>query len=64
LCMLFFFRNFAYDKTLRSRMATVREGLKKTQTLQMTFVTTFGVKQNMYSGIVQSEVTLADLFSD
>jgi len=52
----------AYDKTLRSRMATVREGLKKTQTLQMTFVTTFGVKQNMYSGIVQSEVTLADLF--
>lgn len=54
----------AYDKTLRSRLSLVRDGLKKTQTLQLTFVTTFGVKQNMYSGIVQSEVTLDDLFAD
>lgn len=51
-----------YDKTLRSRLALVREKMKKTETLQLTFVTTFGVKQNMYSGIVQSEVNLDDLF--
>ena len=51
-----------YDKTLRARMALVKETLKRTQTLQLTFVTTFGVKQNMYSGIVQSQVTLDDLF--
>ena len=51
-----------YDMTLRNRLSYVREGLKKTQNLQLTFATTFGVKQNMYSGIVQSEVTLEDLF--
>jgi len=51
-----------YDKTLRNRLAQVREGLKKTQNLQLTFVTTFGVKKNIYSDIVQSEVTLEGLF--
>jgi len=53
----------SYDKTLRNRMSLVREGLNKTQTLQLTFVTTFGVKTNMYSGIVQSEVIMEDLFN-
>lgn len=47
---------------LRHRIATVAAGLKKTQSLQLTFITTFGVKQNMYSGIMQSEVTIDDLF--
>lgn len=51
-----------YDKVLRNRMAIVRNQLKKSQTLQLTLVTTFGVKPNMYSGIVQSEVVLDDLF--
>lgn len=50
-----------YDKTLRSRLALVRDKMKKTENLQLTFVTTFGVRQNMYSGIVQSEVILDDL---
>lgn len=52
----------SYDKTLRGRMALLKETIKKTQTLQLTFVTTFGLKHNIYSGIVQSEVTLDDLF--
>lgn len=30
--------------------------------LHLTFVTTYGVKRNMYSSIVQSEVTMDDLF--
>ena len=51
-----------YDRTLRSRLALVRDKIKKTESLQLTFVTTFGVKQNLYSGIVQSEVILDDLF--
>ena len=51
-----------YDKTLRSKPALVREKMKKTETLQLTFVTAFGIKQNMYSGIVQSEVIPDDLF--
>ena len=52
----------AYDRTLRSRMESVRQKLKKSQTLYLTFVTTFGLKQNLYSGCVQSEVTLDSLF--
>lgn len=52
----------SYDMILRNRIATVTTGLKKTQSLQLTFITTFGVKQNMYSGIVQSEVSIDDLF--
>lgn len=52
----------SYDRTLRYRMETVRQKIKKTQQLHLTFVTTFGVKQNMYSGCVQSNVTLDDLF--
>ena len=31
-------------------------------TLLLTMVTTYGVRQNMYSGIVQSQVLLDDLF--
>ena len=32
-------------------------------TLQLTFITTYGVKKNKYSGIVQNEVTMDDLFA-
>lgn len=47
---------------LRQRINAIMSRLKSTQSLQLTFITTFGVKHNMYSGIVQSEVTLDDLF--
>lgn len=43
-------------------METIRQKLEKTQKLHLTFVTTFGVRQNMYSGLIQSQVTLDDLF--
>ena len=52
----------SYDVTLRDRINAIMLRLKSTQSLQLTFITTFGVKRNMYSGIVQSEVTLDDLF--
>ena len=52
----------SYDVTLRHRINAIMSRLKSTQSLQLTFITTFGVKRNMYSGIVQSEVTLDDLF--
>lgn len=61
-CMDEFSIDKSYDRTLRSRMETVRNRLKKTSQLQLTFVTTFGVKRNMYSGSVQSQLTLDDLF--
>lgn len=52
----------AYDMTLRHRISLLQENIQKTQNVHMTFITTFGVKKNMYSGIVQKEVTLDDLF--
>lgn len=51
-----------YDLVLRNRINMLRERLKKNQIVHLTFVTTYGVKYNAYSGIVQSEVTLDDLF--
>ena len=33
------------------------------KTLLMTMMTTYGIKDNMHSGVVQSEVTLDDLFA-
>ena len=52
----------SYDMTLRHRINAIMSRLKSTQSLQLTFITTFGVNYNMYSGIVQSEITLDELF--
>ncbi|MCF0173066.1 MAG: hypothetical protein HUJ91_04975 [Bacteroidales bacterium] len=52
----------AYDMTLRHRITLLQDMLRKTQNVHLTFITTFGVRKNMYSGIVQKEVTLDDLF--
>ena len=52
----------SYDMTLRHRLSTLQNGLQKRQNIHLTFITTFGVKDNMYRGIVQKEVTLDDLF--
>lgn len=51
-----------YDQHLRERIETFRTQTKTRKALHQTFVTTYGVKKNIYSGIVQSEVLLDDLF--
>lgn len=51
-----------YDLTLRNRMGSLRDKIKKTESVHLTFITTFGVKKNIYSSLVQSEVTIDDLF--
>lgn len=51
-----------YDLVLRNRINSLRQQLKKSQTVHLTFITTYGVKYNTYSGIVQCQVTLDDLF--
>ncbi len=53
-----------YDEHLRERTESFRIATKTRKALHQTFVTTYGVKQNMYSGIVQSEVRLDDLFAE
>lgn len=51
-----------YDEHLRKRAESFRLATKTRKALHQTFVTTYGVKKNMYSGNVQSEVKLDDLF--
>lgn len=51
-----------YDKHLRERVEMFRSATKTRKALHQTLVTTYGLKKNMYSGNVQSEVVLDDLF--
>ncbi len=52
-----------YESTLRNRIELFRKTyLRPHQSLQLTFVTTFGVKQNTHSWVVNNEVKLEDLF--
>lgn len=52
-----------YHDVLAHRIELLRDTLKdNTKSIHLTFVTSCGVKQNMYSGIVQNEILLEDLF--
>ena len=53
-----------YEETLRNRMSIFREQTGTTKTLVTTFVTTFGVADGLHRSIVNSEVTMDDLFTD
>ncbi len=52
-----------YEKLLRDRMAMFRHAERIGKDLRLTFVTTYGLKQNEYKGIVGNEITLEDLFT-
>ena len=52
----------AYEETLRNRASLFKKVTKTKKALQHTFITTYGLKQNKYSGMIQSEVTMDDLF--
>ncbi|MBQ7183309.1 MAG: AAA family ATPase [Clostridia bacterium] len=51
-----------YDAVLRNKLDAFQRSVCAKDTLLLTMVTTYGVRQNMYSGIVQSQVLLDDLF--
>ena len=52
----------SYEKILREKMSVFQEETKTRKTLLTSFITTFGVKPGIHSGIVQNEVILDDLF--
>ena len=52
----------AYSLTLRNKAAAFKAATKTRKSLVPTMITTFGIKRNMYSGNIQQEVTLDDLF--
>ena len=51
-----------YEKRIASRATLFRQVTKTKKALHHTFITTYGVSKNLHSGIVQSEVTMEDLF--
>ena len=51
-----------YEETLRFRTQTLIENISPKKTVHLTFIATYGLKPNQYSGMVQSVVTLDDLF--
>ncbi len=52
-----------YEKVLRNKIARFMEETKTRKSIQLTFVTSYGLQRNMYSGIAQNEVVLDDLFA-
>jgi hypothetical protein len=51
-----------YEERLRNRETLFRTVTKTKKAIHHTFITTYGVAQNLHSGIVQSEVVMDDLF--
>jgi hypothetical protein len=51
-----------YEKNLRNKMSVFVSATKTKKTIFLTLISTYGVKQNIHSGIVRSEVTMDGLF--
>ena len=51
-----------YRETLENKIESFRSQLKLRRTLHLVMITTFGLRHNEYSSIVQNEVTTHDLF--
>jgi hypothetical protein len=50
------------EMRLRTRIESLRSHLSPRQTIHLTMVTTYGIAVGKHSGIVQSQVTMDDLF--
>ena len=51
-----------YEDKLKKKIQVFREATKSRKALQLIVITTYGVMQNVHSGIVQSQVKMDDLF--
>ena len=51
-----------YSQTLRNKVGAFREETKTKKAVHITMITTYGVKLNEYSGMIQNEVVMDDLF--
>ena len=52
-----------YELQLRRKLERFKEATKTNKSLQLTLLTTYGVKKNQYSSRVQSQITMDDLFA-
>lgn len=53
-----------YEQNLRRKISRFIEVSGTKKSIQLTFITTYGVKKNMYSGRVTNQVILSDLFKE
>lgn len=53
-----------YDLALRNKIDTFVRETGCRDTIQLTFITSYGLKQNKYSSIVQNQVVMDDLFDE
>jgi len=51
-----------YSENLRNKLGTFRQATKTRKALFLTFISTYGLKQNQYSGMVQNDLTMEVLF--
>ena len=51
-----------YEKHIRERTSLFRQVSKTRKSLNITFISTYGIKHGVNSSIVQSEITMDDLF--
>ena len=51
-----------YEETIRKRASLFQYVEKTKKDLRITFITTYGIKKNEHSGIVDNEIILDDLF--
>ena len=51
-----------YEERLKKKIQVFREATKTKKALQLVMITTYGVRQNANSGIMQSQVRMDDLF--
>ena len=52
----------SYDMKLRNKIGSFVKATNCKKSVQMVMVTTYGIKKNMYSGLINAEVVLDDLF--
>ena len=53
-----------YDKILRNKVDRFRISTSCKKSIQLTMITTYGVKKNKYSNLIGNQVLLDDLFHD
>lgn len=52
-----------YEAAIRRKISRFIEVTKTKKTIQLTFISTYGVKKNMYSGKISNQIILKDLFA-
>jgi hypothetical protein len=53
-----------YEQKLRDRLNKVKDLVSRHHNVQMTLVTTYGLKYGLHSSVFQKTVVLDDLFND